>query len=421
MISKLNFRFSVIKTEKVINFVALLASFGLGQGSLFLANSYLMLEHRHELVSSFGAAYALITFLLFITDWGGAVYMARLAALHDGRREELDLGFLELCLIRAAVAIVLIVGSVAYFSRDGTEFSAGFFPFASLGLIAYAFNAGGVLDGSGKAGLSGLCQAIPPVSMAVLLWFVAGPVDAAAGRMLGLAYALGLLASVMGQLMLYRPMFKTAFRSLSFCGVFVCGRTAAVYMATPLPGQALFRFQVFLATSYLTTALAAIFIYSRQLIGVGYQLIGFLLRVDIRDFALRVRGATLSWFDCMTQSLTAKAGVAAMACCLIIGGVMTKWASHEIGIVLLLYAPCLLSLAISTTLQRAFVFQSRANEVLAAIVITTWAPALAALIWPKQISIAMIVAIEIAGQLLQIVWYCARWNAHNHCKGKVNG
>ena len=77
MISKLNVRIATLRSAKSLNFAMLLASFGFGQGSLFLANSYLMLERRHELVSNFGAAYALITFLLFITEWGGAVYMAR--------------------------------------------------------------------------------------------------------------------------------------------------------------------------------------------------------------------------------------------------------------------------------------------------------------------------------------------------------
>lgn len=418
MLSKLNTCVAFLKSAKSLNFAMLLAGFGVGQGSLFLANSYLMLAHRHELVSSFGAAYALITFLMFITDWGGAVYMARLAALHDGRREDLDRGFLELCLVRTAVAVVIIIGSVVFFSRDGGGFSAGFTPFASLGLLAYAFNGSGVLDGSGKAGLSGLCQAFPPVSVALLLPFVAGPLDAAAGRMLGIAYAFGLLASVVGQLALYRPMFRAACRSLTFGGIVACGRTAAVYMATPLPGQTLFRLQVFLATSYLTTTLAAIFIYSRQLIGVGYQLIGFLLRVDVRDFAKRVRGGSLSWLDCATKSLTTRAGAVVMLGFIFVGGAITIVASRDIGVALLLYSPCLLALSISTTLQRAFVFQARANEVLTAIVVTTWLPTLAALIWPAQISITMIVAIELAGQLLQITWYCVRWSGTSGTQGR---
>ena len=59
------------------NALLLIGSFGMGHGSLFLAQTWLLAKGELSFLGLFGASFALITLPPLPADWGGVVLLAR--------------------------------------------------------------------------------------------------------------------------------------------------------------------------------------------------------------------------------------------------------------------------------------------------------------------------------------------------------
>lgn len=392
---------------KYLNLGLLVLGFGLGQGSLFLANTYLFWSHQFELVAAFGAAHALLTFLYFITDWGGMVYLAKEAVMHRPEQRPLVVSYLALSLVRLAVAIVFYAGLLALQIGTPASFATEYSMFAGLGLLVYAFNASGVLDGKSKAGISGLTQAMPVIAAAVALPVSVDLDMTTAGRVLGCAYAVGMMLTIALQLLAAKIDWFTARDALSWRTLFNVGREAMPYMLTPLPGHTLFRLQVLLAVTYLPAQLVALFIYARQIVGVGYQALGFYLRVDLKDFADQLQQRVPSPSEIATRSIAVRLGV--LGTVVLAGVACALWLTRpELGIVLLAYAPCLVASALAVTLQRVFLLQSRGGENVMILTISAVTPLVLFGPFVAQTAIWPLIAMELSSQFFQSVLFSAR-------------
>lgn len=394
---------------KYLNLGLLVLGFGLGQGSLFLANTYLYWSGHYQLVAEFGAANALLTFAYFIVDWGGLVYLAKESVMTREGQRPVATSYLALSLVRLAVALMFCLGLFAFWVHEAPAFLREYGMFAGLGLLAYAFNASGLLDGHSKAGVSGLTQALPIVAAAITLPICIALNLAAAGRVLGVAYALGMAGAIGLQLRVARIDWGAAYASLTWRTMQAVGRESAPYMLTPLPGHALFRAQVVLATIYLPQQLVALFIYARQIVGVGYQGLGFYLRVDLKDFAEHLITAAPGPVRILLTSVTVRMGALGTIGLMLLAAALWP-VKPDIAHSLLLYAPCVLAVAVAATLQRALLLQSRAVETIIILSIATIVPF--ALIWPMfdTSSIISLVLIEFIGLVLQSALFTYLWH-----------
>lgn len=395
--------------QKHINLGLLVLGFGLGQGSLFLSNTYLYWGGQFQLVAEFGAANALLTFWYFVADWGGLVYLAKESVVARKGQRSTGTSYLALSLVRLVVALTIYLGLIIYQSDRPSGFLQQYCTFAGLGLLAYAFNAGGLLDGQSKAGVSGLTQALPIVGVAVALPFCVKFDLMMAGKVLGIVYALGMVGAIGLQLRAAHVDWHAAYADLTMSNLWKVGKESVPYMLTPLPGHALFRAQVLLATMYLQPQLVALFIYARQIVGIGYQGLGFYLRVDLRDFAEQLMATSPKPMRMLLTSITVRMGAIGTIGLMLVAAALWPF-KPEIARSLMVYAPCILAVAIAATLQRAMLLQSQATETVVILSIATILPF--AFIWPvfDTSSIISLVLIEFIGLALQSALFTYRWS-----------
>lgn len=395
-------------SPKYINLFLLVFSFGIGQGSLFIANTYLYQSSEFQLIADFGASYSLLTFVFFITDWGGLVFLAKETVVGQARQRSVDCSYLGLSLFRLAIAALFYIGFTAYALLETEGFFANYCKLAGLGFFAYAFNANGMLDGRSKAGLSGLTLALPILAVSTSLVFCRGLDDATAGGVLGGIHAAGMVCTIILQLLVLRPNWRAALKVLSLKEIGKIARAAFPYMLTPLPGQALLRVQIILATLYLSPPLVALFIYTRQIIGIGYHGLGFYLRVDLKEFADYLQDKAPTALSVMATSMTIRFGLLGTAMLLLAASYLNE-GNPDLAQTILIYAPCLAANSVASTLQRVFLLQSRGGENVAILIFSALLPlaALAPLlhlqaVWP-------LIGIELLSQLLQSALFVGRW------------
>ncbi|MFS8038139.1 hypothetical protein ACI7BZ_14480 [Xanthobacter sp. AM11] len=398
----------MILQSKLVNLALLILGFGLGQGSLFAANTFLFWNGNYDLVANFGAANALVTFAYFIGDWGGLVYLAKETVVRVQGRRPVEASYLALSLIRLLVATLFFAGFIIYQVSQPPSFFAEYSRFASLGLFAYAFNVNGLLDGTSRAGISGLTQALPVVLAAIVLPFCVAVDPIVAGRILGSVYAVGMFMAIAIQLAAVAPNRERALQGFSLSTIWAVGRESLSYMLAPLPGHALFRVQVMLATTFLSPLLTALFLYVRQFVGIGYQWLGFFLRVDLKDFSAYLVQKKPTFIAVLRESMVIRHGAAGTLGLCGLALVLLPW-RPDLAWGLLIYSPCILASSIATTLQRVFLLQSRGTENV--IILTSVAVMSCLVMFPFVDTLAIwpLVGIELLSQVLQSGIFAGRW------------
>lgn len=395
-------------SSKVRNLVLLVAGFGFGQGSLFLATTYLYWHGHYELIAEFGTANALTTFLLFIVDWGGTLYVAKEVVAPRANGPSAAATYLGLSLSRVIGAALLAAILYVYSLNQPTIFLNEYLKFASLGVVCYGFNAIGLLDGAGRSGISGLTQAISVLGVAAALPACANLDTLTAARVIGGLFGLCLALSVAVQVFAAGIPWRSAFTELSPRRIFTIATISLPYMLTALPGQLLFRAQVLLAAQFLSANLVALFLYCRQIIGIGYQALGFYLRVDIRDFAEELRQKRWTPVRMLLASTTVRLGAISTLAVSIASLALWRF-NPSLANGLFAYAPCILGIAVAATLQRALILQSKAVETTLILIVATLVPVLA--IYPifSTSSIYSLILMEFVSMVLQSALFIGRW------------
>ena len=345
---------------KYINLALLVLGFGVGQGSLFLANTYLYWTGHYLLVADFGSANALVTLVAFVGDWGGASYLAAKAAAPGAADESAEVAYASLSAFRLLLAAVYGL-ALAFVWRGDGGFLTAYLVASAPSLIANAVNPVGLLDGRGRSGLAGLLQALPWISVAVAAPFCADLDVRSSGWLLGALTSAATGLTVAAQLVIARIRIVPAASGLTLRQISRVALAAAPYMSTALPGHLLYRGQIYLANAYLPAAAVALFIYARQIVGVGYQATGFYLRVDWRDFAAWLRRAHPTAMQVLYRSGAVRLGVVAMSGLIVLAAVIGPY-RPELARVLAVYALAVVTVTSSATLQRVYLLSNRAGD-----------------------------------------------------------
>ncbi|MCK1546333.1 hypothetical protein IVB12_31440 [Bradyrhizobium sp. 179] len=363
------------------------------------------------MIAEFGTANAVTTFVFFITDWGGTLYLAKEVVAPQENGPSAAATYVALSLSRFVGAAVLAVTFFIYSLGQPTTFFNEYLKFASLGMLCYGFNAIGILDGAGRSGISGLTQAISIVGVAVAMPACTYLELPTAGRVLGSLFALSIGISVAFQVFAARIPWRSAFTELSPRRVFTIAAVSLPYMLTALPGQLLFRAQVMLAAQFLSASLVALFLYCRQIIGIGYQGLGFYLRVDIKDFTEELRQKTWTPLGILLASTTVRLG--ALGTLAVGVGSLALWKFNpSFAEGLAAYSPCILGIAIAATLQRVLILRSKAVETTVLLVIANVLPILAVYPLFSTNTIYSLILMEFISMVLQSALFIARWRYH---------
>lgn|GEM_PF-837887 len=337
----------------------LILSFAIGQGSIFLAQTWLIHRGALDLLAAFATHFSFAILALMIVDFGAPVVVARRISL-AGDGEVLDVArrcYWQASAVRLGVALVLSVAAFIYAWIGGDGFSRAYIPAAVPALLISAFNAAGVFDGLGLSGISGLTGMLAYIASAIAL-VVTGAQSADAGVILGVALSVGYGIAVVAQLVvLWRlgcPM-RVVSVSVADCGAIA--REGLSVLLAILPGQLSFRFQIVVCAAVMGQAGVGLFVYGRQIAAAASQVLEFVRRAHFPGMvrALQSAGATLrAGFE--AQRLATLLAIALTLGLMLAGGacfLLMSDAFAQSGLVVALFSIGVLTGALSQTLAQA--------------------------------------------------------------------
>jgi O-antigen/teichoic acid export membrane protein len=277
---------------RVLNVGLLIGGFGIGQGAIFAVQTWLVAQGEFVLLAQFGAHFSFAVLGTLFVDAGSITVLARHVAHLSGKpgaREEISRIFWETSAFRVFLALLIVLGGAIYALTIATEeFPRAYVLSALPGFLIWACNAAGLLDGHKRSGLSGITGSIAYIASAVALVFARHDSPAVAGAMLGAAFSIGNLATVVAQwAVLARHGWMPGFSRISSTGTIRSCKNGLAMLCGILPGQLYFRFQIVLSQAFLGPEQTAMLLYAKQIVAAATQIIGFVLRVEFPGLVQR--------------------------------------------------------------------------------------------------------------------------------------
>lgn len=392
---------------KFLNFLLLCAGFGLGTGSLFLTMTWLYLYKQFSLIANFGTAYSTITLLMIVCEWGGNSLLAREAtdAKHSG--DHVAQVFSNMVATRFLAAAVIVIVALACWSFRPL-FETAFLAIGSLGLLAYAFSPSGLLDVRGRSGFSGVTQSLPVLALAAALPFCVNVAPEVSGIILGSVFTISHCIASAVQIGATQRVWRPQFAMISTSAAYRTARLALPALLMQMPGQILYRVQIYLGAAFFDHPAMALFVYTRQVIGVGYAFLGFSSRVDIGDFAIAARRNDINFVRLAISTFSARLGLVLTVVGVAIAGGLAFHFTQPFAYIAL-YLPCVLTLAVSSNMQRSFLMRRKEGPMLlvqGATVVATSALMLAGV---GTGSIVVLICGEFANHVAQIILLMVIW------------
>jgi len=402
--------------RKRLNLALLVASFGIGQGAIFLAQTYLVARDELALLAAFGTHFSFAVFAILVVDLGAITVLARETAGSTGRgdaRTHVSAAYWQITACRVAVAVVLALAAAGAALVYGDAFTRAYVLAALPGVLLWAFNAAGVLDGLRLSGISGLTGIPPYLASSIALLLAIGRDAQTAGFLLGAALCLGYVLALVGQILaLAANGCGLKWMPPTPAGMRAAAQNGLAVLLTVLPGQVYFRIQLLLSTAILGAAATAIFIYAKQVITAFAQLLGFLRRVEFPELVARLASGQLHPIREILRTQRTGTLVAAV-CAVLVGAIgLLVWLrlpapASLAGFGIAIFAPTILSGALSLSFIQglnALGFYRRAAAVMigAVTLATTICAGFLA-----HAGIAVLAAADLAANLLAIALVAA--------------
>jgi hypothetical protein len=273
------------RSPQIVNVGLLIAGLGLGQGTIFIVQTALVAAGQYELLAAFGTHYSFAILGIILVDAGASTTLARVVARLSVERKSHDevwQSFCETSAIRLLTASLIGTAAAVYalgFASDG--FSRWYVTLALPGLLLWAVNGVGLLDGLRLSGVSGITGSAAYVVTAIGLALAAHRSTEAAGAILGGAFSIGYLVTLGAQwIALGRKGWFPKLRKVTRAGLTRSLKDGGALLFQLVPGQITMRVQLVLCTVYLGAETTALFIYAKQIVTAATQIIGFILRVE---------------------------------------------------------------------------------------------------------------------------------------------
>jgi hypothetical protein len=242
--------------RRLVNLGMLIGGFGIGQGSIFLAQTYLVATGRTQLLALFGTHFSVAMLGIIAVEAGSltilSAQIARLLVSGDSR-DKLWQSYWETTAYRVTVALLLVIGLLIFRSLVPLpDFSEYYLLGALPALLIWSLNGAGFLDGLQKSGISGLTGSIAYVASAVGLVMAVDASDTEAGLLTGAALSVGYGLTVIIQfgalsILGWRPRYATP----TAVGIRKAFVEESSMLAGLLPGQLYFRVQLAIAAAFL--------------------------------------------------------------------------------------------------------------------------------------------------------------------------
>lgn len=311
------------------NAALLIASFGVGQGSIFVVQTWLIGREKFELLAHFGTLFSFAVLALIIVDLGAVTTVARRISLAgcEDRQAEIGNCYWQASFMRLCVAGAVSLIGLCYAALTDDAFNRCYVTAALPAFLLWSFNANGLLDGLKLSGLSGLAGVSTYAVSAVALAMASDAPPEAAGFLLGSALSVGVLLSVAIHLaILRRAGHLPAQTSVAWRQSLALAREGASVLFAVMPGQISFRFQIIVCSLLLGEAATAVFLYGRQIAAAVSQVLEFVRRAHfpllVRALASDTTGlrtvfrtqSTASWLAVLLSSVLFAAGIFLAIC-----------------------------------------------------------------------------------------------------------
>ena len=271
--------------RRLVNLGMLIGGFGIGQGSIFLAQTWLVATDKTELLALFGTHFSFAMLGIIAVEAGSlTVLSAQIARILHARADHASVwrSYWETTVFRSTIAVALLLVALGVSAYDALpDFSRNYLLFSLPALMIWAFNAAGFLDGLQKSGVSGITGSIAYLASAAALYLSAGMTPADAGMWTGLALTLGYALTVAAQFVAlamagWRPQWSAPTKA----GVRTAFIEESSMLAGLLPGQLYSRAQLAIAGLFLGTSATAMLVYAKQIVGAASQIAGFARRIE---------------------------------------------------------------------------------------------------------------------------------------------
>ncbi|SMF51068.1 Membrane protein involved in the export of O-antigen and teichoic acid [Xaviernesmea oryzae] len=351
-----------VDRKQLINIAMLTGGYGLGQGSLFFSQTWLLVNGDLKLLAFFGTSFAFAVLAVMIVDAGSYIVLARHTvnqlSSEDAWLEiwrcywETSIFRLVMAAMFAAVTIIFIIIGV---DDDAVWFAVWFMP----ALIIWSFNGTGLIDGLNLSGISGLSGALPYIAAAVALigcheFSVERP-----GGILGAAICLGYAGTVTAQFMTLLVLDRSPrFLCPTKTGIKRSMAQGLQLISSQIPGQLYFRGQLLLSNSFLGADVTALFIYGKQVVNSFIQVIAFIRRAEFPKLVAQLSQTpqdllrTTFRVQRFGNSLAAAMAIAVLLMGLGLG-VYADGETSRAGFVVALFAPTIVTTTVVLAFQQA--------------------------------------------------------------------
>ncbi|MBX7446619.1 hypothetical protein GR927_01335 [Mycolicibacterium sp. 3033] len=346
------------KYRRVMNLAGLLAGFGLGQGSLFAVQTWLLATGEIAFLGQFAIVNTMILLAYQGIDLGGLVILARHVATEDHAGRDIPTFFWSFSAVRLIIAFALTMMGLIWLALDPTSFGSNYTGMAIPGLILLAVSPGGVLDGHNLSGWTGATWALPFVASAIALPFGLEMSSRGAGMLLGGALSVGAALAVAVQYgLLHWQGLTVSYRRPKAAIMREGGHEALLYLAGWLPGQLSFRAQLGVAATLLGLDAAALFIYAKQIIMIATRFLVFARRVEYPALVKQLTERRhLVRKVVSIQKISLSMGVLGTVTFAIFGLLMHfafPLKLHGAGLVIATFAPIILTASVYATFMQA--------------------------------------------------------------------
>lgn len=186
---------------KLSNLLFILTGFIIGQGAMFLVQTYLAFNAQFELIAKIGISLGLLSLAQWIADFGGVYLLSRKVARQENPFSFIKLRFLLTLLFSFTIYICLIIIELESFYKGILYFS----PFIA---IVWGINITGILDYKCRNKYVGPISGLPWFLSAIYVWLHHKNIEPTS---LGAAYFFGVLVVVIIQ---YTQIKKCEYISL---------------------------------------------------------------------------------------------------------------------------------------------------------------------------------------------------------------
>jgi O-antigen/teichoic acid export membrane protein len=286
-------RAAVARWPHIINLGLLITGLAVGQGTIFAVQTWLLASGQFELLSRFGTHYSFAILGILLTDGGTSTILARDVVRLSSDQGEIDefwRTFSETVAFRLSIAALMGIAAVLYAATIAPAgFSRSYLLSALPGLLFWAGNATGLLDGLKLSGISGMTGSLAYVASAIALTLVPHTSPEMAGLILGGAFSSGYLLTALVQwAVLRRYGWAPQIKKPTAAGLVMAFKNGTAMSLQLLPGQISLRVQLTLSANYLGPEITAVFTYVKQIVNALAMIVFVVVRVDFPGLVQKI-------------------------------------------------------------------------------------------------------------------------------------